>query len=96
MPIKYTEITEMAKNFINYTRMQITYVLQLFRDEEKQNLKLSSTESSQQLSDNYPHNKLSFPLPITQYGLKTDADHERLGGKLAVLCVYKESGASHL
>lgn len=63
-------------------------MLQLFRDEGKEILKLSSTEFSQ-LSDNYPHDKLSS-LPTTQAGLKTDADHEntRLGKKLAcIMCL---------
>lgn len=64
-------------------------MLQLFRGEGKEILKLSSTEFSQ-LSDNYPHDKLSSPLPTTQAGLKTDADHEnkRLGNKLAcIMCL---------
>ena len=45
-------------------------MLQLFRDEGKQILKLAPTEFSGQLSDNYLHGKLSF-LPTTQVGLKT-------------------------
>lgn len=69
-----------GKNSINYTHTQITYVLQLFRDEGKQILKLSSTEFSQQLSDNYPHGKLSSPLPTTKAGLKTDADQAKEAG----------------
>lgn len=64
-------------------------MLQLFRDEGKQILKLAPTEFSGQLSDNYLHGKLSF-LPTTQVGLKT-----RMGRK-HVLCVYKESGTSYL
>lgn len=65
-------------------------MLQLFRDEGKQILKLSSTEFSQQLSDNYPHGKLSSPLPTTKAGLKTDADQKRLGRKLACIMCLQE------
>lgn len=62
-------------------------MLQLFKDEGKQILKLASTEFSRQLSDNYLHGEL-FSLPTTQVGVKTDADHTRLGRKLArVTCL---------
>lgn len=57
-------------------------MLQLFRDEGKQILKLAPTEFSQQLLDNYLCGKLSF-LPTTQAGLKT-----RLGRKLvSIMCL---------
>lgn len=72
-------------------------MLQLFRDERKQILKLSSTEFSQ-LSDNYPHDKLSSLLPTTQAGLKTDADHENktLGKKLVMYYVFIRRQELHI